>query len=433
MNLATSTTAMALSEVIDVLRRVEADTKPIPTAAQVRLIVDDIANCVPLATTAARPELAAFGEIDILEIAEMLGSHRARVMKLLLPKPNPQPQEFSGLLFGGYSQADLMKARKLVNDGRKLPRKLAMIPPDVLDGSNIVLPTGYEKTARHGRDVGKSIRAVAVLPVEDAEIIRFIDRTYTVPGAELEADHVFALHWIASKGLSETLLDVAAVRLQDGDGGACLVPTGGDANIALAKLLVQAYDLLEVARADAMQALLTIVSGTVTLTELRSAIVNARWLAPGELGRLDKTAADVASKPEGSREREQLEGFLRKRIASLRLAMQASPGEYVIRRVEDLNVGHVTMIVTAAGLDSDAAEEKAVVAELRTQLTAMGLINDLDRELPAGVRAWRAGLLDEFYASRQARVDGDPNWQEIYETAAEAASSVREDTLVGAA
>jgi hypothetical protein len=306
-----------------------------------------------------------------------------------------------------------------------------MVLPDLLAPDCAVLPRGYDKEAS-GRDIGRSLSAIMMKPVDDGEIIRFVERTYTVPGTTLSADHVQLLHWVAAHGLSAKLLELAGKRVGwmkssalSSAGPVAIEVKDLGVNSVLCSVLVQAYDLLEVARADAVTALGVIVRTpdpmtTVDVDTLRGAIANARWLAAGELNRLDKLAAQVQQDPRNAR----LAEILRARVHSFSLAVRHNPLGYAVGSVEQLNQGHLLQILAANGLGADAAEEKAVLADVRARLTGMGLLNDLDRELPAGLRAWRSGRLEEFYSSRQARADGDPAWMTIYVAESESVDAV---------
>lgn len=393
--------SVSLLEVIETLRSAKDSQTVNPTASQVRSIIDGLEQGVFLDDMPLREDLKDFTPGQILSIAGEFGRHRARVLKTKLTNRHVSSAAISSGMLIPPTMQEIREVHGRIMSGRPPLKRQRWVMPFADEAfEEYILPVGWDRDGGFGGDYHKSLSAVFAAPVEDAELDRFVERTFAKVTTKLDADHVCLLHWLASHGMAVKLLD-----LVEGD---------GPQNVPLAHLFVEAYDLLEVERHDAMVALGRLMRGEVTqLPDIRRALAQSRWLAPGQLGRLDRLAEQVQRNPDNTR----LSRILTERLDSLRLSVRSNQDAFIVRDVEHLSSAHLAQILTANGLGVDEVEEKAVALELRTRLTQMGLVNDLDRELPEGLRAWRAGRLEEFYASRQARCDGDPEWRTIYEPA----------------
>lgn len=413
-------TKMTPQEAIERLRTLQPQRRVTATAAQIRTIIDDVTEGYNLGDSAARPELADLGAAGILDVVAEFGKHRARVKKRNAPKAQPVAWYESGMLFPpGRTEVLTKQQREAANRKRALTKArnkaeaagLTFVEPEdtTEETPAVYLPFGYERDAEHRRDIGKSIAAIAVTPVEDEEIIRFVARHYEEQTSLLDSDHVHLLWWVLTEGLTDKLAEI------------------GPTNTTLADLLVQAYDLLDVARVDALTALATITGGERDPQILRATIAQCRWLAPGELDRLSKVLTEAETHPDNPRIAE----ILATRLRSFTLWVRQNPATFAIRGVAELSEAHLVQILAASGLVDDESAEKEMVAELRSRLTQMGLAADLDREIAEGLRAWKLDRLEEFYVSRQARVDGDPDWAVSYaEALADAETAVREAVAV---
>lgn len=428
-------TPLPLSEVIEALRAVQPPKRPVPTVAQLERIVSLIRDDgLPLAEVTARCGVPGMTEDMVLDLAAALGKYRAQVRKKDAPKAQAMSIFDAGMLFGSTSdldrfrrEAELLReynARPTKQERAKYKREVIDVELGVTkikdltarvqtqqiasgyalgrEEAVVLLPAGFDKDSAHGRDVEKSLAALAVDELETAEVIRFVERHLADKGVELEACHVHSLHLCIRHGLTDRLLEVAGLaRTEHG------IEKVGAGNIGAAGLLVQAYDLLELFRSDAMSALVRLVDEQESLQERRHAAATARWLAPGELERIERLLDQAIARPGN----ESLARLVATAVYNLRLRPP------VLARVEDMTSAHITQVLRLAGLETDRAEQKAIEAELRTRLKELGLGNDLDQEIPEGVRAWRSGRLEAFYASRQARVEGDPDWKSLYVTA----------------
>lgn len=414
----TTPNPMSLTEVITALRSVEAPQRPTPSVAQLRRLIDEVDQATAIHHMLERDELAEFDPADLLSFTEEFGKHRARVNKGSdAPKATPVAATATwSLLPIGTSEVEA--ARQAHRAGKKLKgNQKELLHTGLLDSEApvAILPPGFDKNAGHGRDIGRSVAAVLAGKVSDSEIIRFAERHFAEKSIILDADHVVLLHWVVTNGLAEKLLELGGLKaVITPEGERELVPAGGS-NHDLIRMLVEAYDLLDVARQDALEGLSALVrqdpGGAPDIPALRAAARKARWLAAGEIGRLEKLLAAVDADPGNA----SLHQILGSRLSSFAQWVKHNPSTFAITGVDRLNNAHLTQILATSGLLADESEEKAVIAELRTRLSEMGLVNDLDREIPEGLRAFKLGRLEEFYSSRQARCDGDPDWKLLYE------------------
>lgn len=420
-----------LDAIIDVLREAESDNGRTPTVSQMSVLIDDIWQMLPLWVTAARPEMSGLSEATLLSAAERFGKHRAQAMKrdlvgkrtredalaaeMLLPPTEDEVREARQLLADGIQPYRMVNGKPRMNTASRtnpkgFPKRLFHALA-VAENDWGTIPLGYDRTSEHGRDIHGSLAAVLAQPATEPEIIRFVDRSYSMPTVALHADHVQVFHWLVSHGLETKLLDLVNQTVDIVDGVAVLATGPGQSNLALAKTMVAAYDLLEVARLDAMRALGRVVRGDVEeLEAMRAELAKCQWLAPATIGRLAVTAERYAEAPGSARLGEIFESSVR----TFRHTVTHRPDSVVVRSVAQMTSAHLAQVLALSGMEVDDGEEKAASVELRTRLIEMGLRKDLDRELPEALRAWHAGRLEEFYASRQARLEGDPDWARLY-------------------
>lgn len=391
---------MSPEQAIAQLRTLQPAQRVTASAAQIRTIIEDINDARPLDVTAGRGELADLGADGILEVVAQFGMYRARVKKRNAPKAEALAWYDSGMLFPPSRTEVLAQRQRQIRRAKRRNEEIDWdhIPP-------VILPHGYEKGSGHRRDLGKSIAAIVVTGVEDEEIIRFVARHYEEASALLSADHVHLLWWTLSHGLADKL-----TQLQSN-------------HATLAGLLVQAYDLLDVARIDAITALADVLSASSDdIVGLRDALSRCRWLSPGEIGRLERVVVEF----ERGRDNASLRKILTSRLGNFASWVRNNPDTFALTDVSQMSEAQLRAVLTLTGLSTDEAAEKEIVGELRANLTRMGLGADLDREIAEGLRAAKFGRLEEFYASRQARVDGDPDWAVAYaESLADASDLTR--------
>lgn len=441
---------LTLGEVVDQLRSAQPLRRLSPTVEQVRVLLDDIEAMVPLEVTAARPVLSAFSVSDLADIAAAAGAARGRALKQARVKHKRVSASKSQTLFlvpesaarEARRKREAREARQAARARARKPRAVkgalplfdmdeaastpsASAGPSVADevrgqraarsavaaqrallgADAAVLPPGYDP-ASLGRNVSASLDALLSAPMNDREIERFVRRTYSVPGAQLEADHVMLLWWLMCRGMADKLLELLpeTTTWVDSEG---VERVNDRHNVRLAHLMVKAFDVLEDARADA-EAVLHSLSSDAEPEELADALEGMSWVSP-EVMRLARLARQRVERGGPS-----LDRVCRSRVASFAAEFARSPGGVLPEDVACLSEAQVRRLVAVAGLATDEEEERVFARDVRGQLVEMGLKHDLEFELPEAVRAWRSGSLEEYLASRQARCDGDPDWESLY-------------------
>lgn len=388
-----------ISSHIDRLRTLRADTTKKPTLDQLRLIVNDVFEVVPLEDTLKRPALAGFTVEDVTAIVEDYGKFRARSAKGETKATAYSIEEFcyrAGMLWPP-TRSDLIAwntTHKMwaARDKRSQNSTIVNLPDEMLvDPAPVVIPMGYDLS-----DLGRNIRASLAAMVKDkptdAALERYYNRRYEENADELTAEHLHMVWWLASLGLHS--------RLDDLDGNTEM----------LNRMLVSAHDVLETFIHDAQYSLRVLADSEAwrkpvdDLTELLGA---CDWTHPGLFSRI-APVVETLSAGESERTRQ----LLRTRLVAV--AAWWKNEAKGLRDIGQLNEAHLRMLVERSGLAYDAAEEKEVRSEIRTRLVELGFTADLDQEVPAGVAAWRQGRLADFYTSREARAAGDQNWAQLY-------------------
>lgn len=259
----------------------------------------------------------------------------------------------------------------------------------------VVIPDGFEPRDC-GRDVRQSLGAVVASRPGTTDLVRYIGRKYRESSLELSYELVSVVWFFAHVGRLDEIGEVN--------------PTSR----AYHRCVVQAYDLLETARRDAMGSLAHIASGEGDLDQLADAIAKARPLFEAEAARLGRIV-------EQARRSDGVAPLLAKERRFLAQRIDQQPEAFTVTTIAGLSEGQVRRIAQTASLDTDAGG-RAEEAEIRRRLHALGLGNDADMLVPAGMRAIRAELDDVFWDALERRAGGDPQWDhELTEALTEAA------------
>jgi hypothetical protein len=336
----------------------------------------------------------------------------------------------------------------------------------------ILIPPGFEPTASHGRDVSNSLAAIVKHNPSADVLTRFLSRTYTVTPQVLSYPIVTVVWLFAKLGrlgtvdtAAETELitqvdeakralrqakttltqakregrsnpDAAAakVRLQAHYDDLCnqlesyrlrhisslIDPTNkerGSSQRVLAGILVEAYDLLEVARLDAIAGIETLVTATAELDELATACAKAAVLDEATLRQVSRKIAAAQTRPQARSVLDRELRFFARNVA-------ARPNYFRPETVGSLTEAQVRKIATRAGLAvDDDAETRSCEHKVRAQLRELGFESDADRLVPIGVRATQAGMDKKFWSILDARRNGDATWvtalEDFFETVSE--------------
>jgi len=386
---------------------------------QLKVIIRDISSGIAMDATMKSSELSGWTESDVVYAAESLGKFWARSTKqgytgnivghsdLAVPTLVSTVEDFlrtyrvtphkvkQAVKLSQVAQDPARPVQERDQAARKLDEMTQSLPRGYKpqETRTVIIPQGWER-ADLGRDISQSLGTVIDVSFDEQSLQRFIDRTYTVSEPMLAADHMFGLLWLTEQNMLERLLEI------------------GPQHAGLAKVLSKAWTLMDTAVADAISALEVLVApdalDKVSPADLAAAAAQARMLAPAELDRMHDLMVDLS----GDQDSHSLQAIARRRIASLSQVAQISPQTFRPAVPWDLNHGHVTQICINAGLVTDYSQERAVAYEIRLHLTQMGLAADLDYEVGEGLKAWKMGLLEEFYSNRRLRAAGDPAWSE---------------------
>lgn len=258
----------------------------------------------------------------------------------------------------------------------------------MLDGAPkgaLVVPDGYEVLkARSGKQRRNGLSSILTLlyyrPGPD-ESSRYLHIERRKRERQVSFDMAAAVWGFASRG-----------RLSD------MITVGGDSSFL--HLAVEAYELLDVYREDAVRALVKILDeGRKSPEAIPELATRCYWLAEGPVRRVAKAASG------GN------EATLRYEIDSLAQRVR-SHSVAIPSCVGMLQAGQVRRIAHVSGLldESPTHQEKR---EIRSRLRKMGFANDADRLVSDGISALRSGNLDLFWEAMEARADGDMAWSDI--------------------
>jgi hypothetical protein len=392
---------------IERLRHLEPVHEPIPTTGQLQQLAQDVSDLVPLSQTVSRPEFEDANEDIVASFAEKFGKFLSQSNKGR-DKAAPLAGDDIGMLFdyptrdevhrirASWKHYQALEAAGKAKQYKKSAEHVSAqelrlyrmyMPASVFEdaAAPVIIPEGWDQESL-GRNIITSVAAmVNTMPTQE-EIDRYWTRNFIMPTPVLTAEHLHLLRWIASHDLG--------FKLEELDGTLWYINS----------LLVQAYDVLDQYRRDAIAACQTLSSPDAAygdLDELKSALSAVSWLNQGVAERTERAVEIATGDPGNTR----LRAAVATRLRALVTSLETQVGALV--DIKHLNEGHVIRLCQRIGLDVDAAEERKAREQIRTRLIDIGLGADIDRELPAGLDAWRNGQLAEFYASREAAARGE--------------------------
>lgn len=344
-----------------------------PTVEQVSTIVHDLFAVRPLAETGAKMQRATQqeGETVVLDVVSTFGTWLTHSLG------DPQVP----LVW----VKDLKKApTKQTARRHKTGKKSQMVTDEGAKDIPVYAPVGYEPQAWHRRNIGNALKSVVATRPTPEAIARFVARTYAVRSATLSYPLVAGVWGFAVRGRLDGLHRVS------------------DDAVFLSQALA-AYDLLDVARRDAIDAVRFLATQTPTDPDVvLQAIAKARWLNEGEFVQIERAA-------EAAKLRSNAAGPLATHLGHLAQRVARYPHRYTPEGICNLNVGQVRRIAAAAGLAVEE-EDRFQETEIRAQLKELGLQSDADRLVPEALRAAERGKLDEFWDIMRSRLEGDLTW-----------------------
>lgn len=246
-------------------------------------------------------------------------------------------------------------------------------------GVEIILPDGFSKRDL-GRDVESSLVAIVALQPSHNDVKRFIQRNYKRPQQPLSFEMLCSVWMFARLGRLSGLAKVSETS-------------------SFVRNCVLAWDTLEVARRDAMEALLVLqTSNDPDQLHLAASKLLPLWEADArEFMRMIEIAGPDSAAFERART------WLAKRVAA---------GQLIVDSVEHLAEGQVRRIATLVGLDTEVIS-RLEESYIRQHLVRLKLERDAEQLIPIGVVAVRAGLEDEFLQACARRVAGDEDWDSV--------------------
>lgn len=347
---------------------------------------------------------------DVVERLEQLASHEVDRLSL------DQVSMFVQMLKDGRSASDIATATELtetdvIDLGARLGTWLTHVlgaveanieiaaktqQPMLFPGPDqVVIPLGFERRAKQRRDVVRALATILVHNPDEATLSRFLDRLYPSKTSVLAARDIFVVWRFAQLGRINDLASIAT-------------------NPAFNRTMASAYYALETAIADAEAGLRVLSDDTADPADVRTACVAAKWIHESRITKMERLASnvcDAGAAPE----------ILRREQRYFAREMAAAPHLWCFTSIEQLREGQIRRIVEAAGLVGDDGRRDAL--DIRNRLVALGeesgfdLARDLDRLVPEGLRAKRAGVEDLYWEGIEARIGGDPHWRDIFESA----------------
>lgn len=359
------------------------------TAQQVRTLVQALGYCQPLDRCVAATGLTPDEVFDLVSefgtwLTHVYGSADVEVVRhsnqLQLFYPGEKVTNTGRIKAPKRSREErrrrAARAVRYVANPHRVPSGLGRVP--------VVVPVGFEVSSRQPRDVAKALAQIVVRDPDESICARFVSRRYAATAPVVTFPLIAAVWRFATLG---RLGEIHEVNPDDRE---------------FLATAIAAYDLLEVARASAMEALHYLLSGPEDLDAIAAACAKLHFVAAGEMQRLERIVELARTSAESRRLLAQELGFLAQRVRS-------APRNYVLRTIADLNDGQVMRIAQAAGVETNQPT-RATEAEIRRRLDELGLAADADRLVPLGTHAIAAGLEVEFWDAVGLRADGDPDW-----------------------
>lgn len=363
---ARGTTTEALADAVATLHTAGERRAATPAeVAVLREVLELTALGLDQATCADRTGLE---EAEVCSIVSDFGGFAALVFKL---KAKPERAAARGLLF------PLQPDRDTVAKMSPARRRRLGYGTD----THVIVPAGYHRV-RDGRTMDLrqacAVTAVAVRQgrVSDAVLLRFHARRHPVRISALTLADVTVTWQLCCLG---RLPDVAAADTTTGH---------------FARVLLSAYELLDSARRQALEAMTALVSGELEAQAALGRCVQAAPLHEAALLRLERHIRAAA-------------GPRQVRLALDRFA-QTAAAIGLPATVAELSEGQMLRIAQAEGLAMPSAVQD--VRAIRGRIGAAGLGADVDQLLPLGLAAEAAGHAEAFWAAIEARSAGDPEW-----------------------
>ena len=357
-----------IQQLRDRLDHLAANDRSKPSVADVTTVVQDLIAIVPLAETAAKMPRADIdeGTSMVLDIVATFGTWLTH------------SEGTSGAKIAYASDDDQMALFQTSSVERS--------PSKARGPITVRIPVGYEPTATKGRDVSKALAAIVASRPDSDVIGRFTSRTYRTRSATLTYPIVAGVWKFAASGRLDRIDQVS------------------DDPVFHAQV-VSAYDLLDVARCEAIERVeqLRVNDSPMTKDEVLATCERIAWLSERDFGKLAETARNTHD-----------DDVVARGVRLFNGAVAGEPDRFHPVSIASLTAGQVQRICAGAGLKV-VEDTRSQEMEVRAKLRDFGFSRDADRLVPEALRAIGRGQAPEFWAIMAARHDGDPTWSEQLE------------------
>lgn len=255
-----------------------------------------------------------------------------------------------------------------------------------------VLPHGWERTAT-GRELDRAVANIVASDPDDATLRRWMLRQWGNAAVPVSFELVSSLWTLARLGRIHEVTGLATI---------------GAGNPSLARALADAWEILEVSRAEAVAAVERLCEPGRAAVHVRDDVARARWLAESDLVRVERAAERAAGGEPGT------QALLDREVEEFAARVAADPDRLRPAKVAQLNSGQVRRLCEGIGLDPDG--DSRLRRQVSAKVAEAGLSVDSDRLVGLGVAAARAGLDDLFTAALERRSNGELDWaDELHE------------------
>jgi hypothetical protein len=236
----------------------------------------------------------------------------------------------------------------------------------------VEIPAGFEPAAL-GKDITASLGAVIATAPQSDLLDRFWARNH-----RRTSDKALTFEVVAGVAFFARLGRLGDLGLVN------------DKSVGFKRLALQAHDLLEVGRRDALAGMAVLVSDETDIDVITAAVAKAAVMWETEMERLARLVAASAVNEASVRMLDRERRFLRQRVLNY-------PGAYLLGSIAELRDGQVLRIAQAAGLAVE--RDKATELEARRLLARAGLTVDADVYLTEAIEAVREGHTEQFCAT----------------------------------
>lgn len=368
-----------MPEVVRELREITDKPVQVPSLEAVRTIVDYLSGKDGFLVEgpdelAARVGLPVEG---VYEIVSGLGTFLGQSSKISAGRAEPVGRA------GHPTAAEVAERLNVVVSTPNPQGQLVLFPIQSASGTP-VLPLGWDR-ASTGREMNRAVANIVVRRPDDETLRRWLRRHFEVRVVPVSAGLVTTLWMLARLG---RVHEVGALAEK---GGA-----------PLARALADSWELLAVARADAVDAMIRLCSAGGDLEQVRADLARARWLGGADLLLVDAAAEAADSEDAESMAR------LEDAIASLAVEATRNRDRLMPELVSQLDNTQVERLCEAFGLFVENPVD--LRRKVNGLIEAAGLAADSDQLVSLGLAALRAGLDNVFSDALQRHRDGDPCW-----------------------